>query len=213
MEEAATLPENLFTVYDMLARRMHIGPGETVLIHGGTSGIGSMAVMLCRAIGAIPIVTAGSQEKCAAALAFGARHAIDYKTSEFVGEVAVFTNGRGVDAVLDIVGGEYLARNLDALADEGKIGNLSAQSGPKSEIDMGKLLKKRVTIFGASMRVRSPALKGEIARDLQRHIWPLLPAKSPIQPIIDRVFRLEDAPAAHRRMESSAHIGKIVLKI
>jgi NADPH:quinone reductase len=211
--EASTLPENIFTVYDMLVRRMRLGVGETILIHGGTSGIGSTAVMLSRALGAIPIVTVGSEKKCAAALAFGAQHAIDYKSSDFVAEVKLFTDGRGVDAVLDIVGGDYLGRNLDALAVEGKIGMLAAQSGAASELPVGKLLYGRATIFGASMRARSTALKGEIARDLLRHVWPLLPAKSPIQAIVDSTYPFERAAEAHARMESSEHIGKIVLTV
>ncbi len=209
--EAATLPENMFTVYDMLALRVNLKMGETVLIHGGTSGIGSTAIMLARALGAIPIATAGSQEKCAAALAIGALHAIDYKTTDFVEEVKTFTGGKGVDAVLDIVGGDYLGRNIDSLAPDGRIGMLAAQGGPKAELVIGKLLMKRVSLYGAGMRARSPELKGEIARSLSAHVWPLLPNKSPIRAIVDSTFPFAQATEAHRKMESSQHIGKIVL--
>jgi putative PIG3 family NAD(P)H quinone oxidoreductase len=211
--EAATLPENMFTVYDMLVRRMHLSMGETVLIHGGAGGIGSTAVMLSRALGAIPIVTAGSEAKCAAARAFGAEHVIEYKVVDFVEAVREYTDGRGVDAILDVVGGEYLARNVEALAIEGRIGMLAAQGGATSALDLSKFLPKRASIHSAAMRSRSAHLKGEIARDLLRHVWPLLPNKSPIQAVIDGVYSLESACDAHARMESGEQIGKIVLTI
>ncbi len=211
--EAATLPENLFTVYDMLVRRIRLKLGETILIHGGTSGIGSTAIMLSRALGALPIATAGTDEKCAAALAIGAAHAINYKGSDFVAGVKEFTGGREVDAVLDIVGGSYINRNLDCLAFDGRLGMLATQGGSKGEIDLTKMLPRRISIHTASMRARSPQLKGEIARELLRHVWPLLPAKAPIQAIIDSTFPLEQASLAHARMEDGVHIGKIVLTV
>lgn len=211
--EAATLPENLFTVYDMLVRRMKLSVGETVLIHGGAGGIGSMGVMVARALGAIPIITAGTERKCAAALALGAHHAIDYRQHDFVEESVRFTGGRGVDVVLDTVGGSYLNRNVEAIAIEGRIGMLATQGGATAQLDIGKLLPKRATLHTAVMRARSPALKGEVARDLRRHIWPLLPNKAPIQAVIDRTYPLDQAADAHRRMESGDHIGKIVLTV
>lgn len=204
--EAATLPENLFTVYDNLVTRGGLRRGETVLIHGGTSGIGSMAIMLARALGAIPIATAGTDEKCEACLEFGAARAINYKTSDFA---AV---SQGVDVVLDLVGGPYLERNLDALATEGRLVIVSTQGGRAAPLDIGKVMSKRLRILGSTMRVRTPAAKGEVAQALLLNIWPLLAAKNPIRPIVDSVFPLAEARLAHERLESGKHIGKIVLE-
>ena len=209
--EAATLPENLFTVYDNLITRAGLKSGETVLIHGGTSGIGSMAIMLSRAWGAAPIATAGTPEKCEACLDFGAEHAINYKDSEFSAEVKRITHGRGVDVVLDMVGGSYLEKNVDSLALEGRISIVAAQGGRTGQLDIHKLMMKRGKVLGSTMRARSPEQKGEIARRLLRDVWPILPAKDPIRPIIDRTFPLENARLAHERMEGGEHIGKIVL--
>ncbi len=211
--EAATLPENLFTVYDNLITRAGLSRGETVLIHGGASGIGSMAIMLSRAMGAIPIATAGTAEKCEACLSFGAAHAINYKEAEFAAEARRFTEGRGVDVVLDLVGGPYIGRNLDALALEGRITIVSTQGGRTGEIDLSRLMQKRARIMGSTMRARTAEQKGEVARRLLREVWPLLPPKDPIQPIIDSTFPLRDASLAHARMETGAHIGKIVLVV
>jgi len=208
--EAVTLPENMFTVYDMLVLRLRLGLGETVLIHGGTSGIGITATMLARALGAIPFATAGSDEKCRACMSFGAAGAINYKTQDFVEQIKAATNGRGVDVILDMVGGDYLSRNLDALAVEGRIGHLSSGSAT-AELDLRKLMAKRAALFGSGMRVRTPAEKGKIAAALLKHVWPLLPARHPIRPIVDSTFPLEQATQAHARMETSEHIGKIVL--
>lgn len=209
--EAATLPENLFTVYDMLVTRVGLAMGETVLIHGGSGGIGSMAIMLARALNAIPITTAGSEAKCAACLAFGATHAINYKTHDFVHEAKQFTEQRGVDAILDIVGGDYVMRDIEALAPDGRIGMLAYQASGVAELAISKLLKKRASIHGAGMRPRSAELKGAITRALRAHVWPLLSAKETIRPIIDSTYPIDQAAAAHVRMEEGAHIGKIVL--
>lgn len=211
--EAATLPENLFTVYDNLITRAYLQRGETVLIHGGTSGIGSMAIMLARAWGAIPIATAGTQAKCDACAGLGAAHAINYKQSDFAAEASRLTRGRGVDVVLDMVGGPYLDRNLDALAPEGRIVIVATQGGRSGQLEIHKLMMKRGRVLGSTMRARTPAEKGRVAERLLRDVWPLLPPKDPIRPIIDSTFPLRDARLAHQRMESGAHIGKIVLTI
>ncbi|MBV9156805.1 MAG: NAD(P)H-quinone oxidoreductase, partial [Acidobacteriaceae bacterium] len=209
--EAATLPENLFTVYDNLISRAGLKSGETVLIHGGTSGIGSTAIMLSRAWGAIPIATAGTAEKCEACLHFGASHAIDYKHLDFAVEVKRITGGRGVDVVLDLVGGSYLEKNLDSLALEGRLSIVATQGGRTGQLDIGKLMAKRGRILGSTMRARTAEEKGDIAQRLLRDVWPMLPRKEFIRPIIDSTFRLTDARLAHERLESGAHIGKIVL--
>jgi putative PIG3 family NAD(P)H quinone oxidoreductase len=209
--EAVTLPENGFTVYDNLITRAGLQRENTVLIHGGSSGIGTMAIMLSRAWGATPIVTAGSDEKCAACIKLGAAHAINYRHSDFVTETKRFTGGRGVDVVLDVVGGSYLERNLDALTTEGRITVIATQGGRTATLDIGKLMHKRARVLGSAMRARTPEQKGEVAQALLRDVWPLLPQKNPIRPVIDQVFPLRDARLAHERMESGAHIGKIVL--
>lgn len=209
--EAATLPENLFTVYDNLVTRAALRQGETVLIHGGTSGVGSMAIMLSRSLSAVAFATAGSQAKCDACLLFGAQHAINYKQQDFAVELKGFTGGRGADVVLDMVGGAYLDRNLDALAVEGRLVIIATQGGRSGQLDIGKLMSKRARVLGSTMRGRTPAEKGDVARRLCMEIWPLLPARNPIRPIIDSTFPLRDAYLAHQRMESGEHIGKIVL--
>lgn len=211
--EAATLPENLFTVYDNLITRAGLQGDETVLIHGGTSGIGTMAVMLARAWSAIPFVTAGSAEKCQACVALGAEHAINYKESDFVAEAKRLTNSQGVNVILDMVGGSYLNRNFEALSLEGRLAIIATQGGRTGELDIGKLMIKRGRILGSTMRGRTAAQKGEVAQRVFDDIWPLLPAKSPIRPIIDSTFPLRDAWRAHERMESGGHIGKIVLTV
>ena len=204
--EAATLPENLFTVYDNLVTRGNLKNGETVLIHGGASGIGSMAIMLARALGATPIATAGTDEKCEACMKLGAARAINYKSSDFVAA------SQGVNVILDLVGGPYLDRNLDALAPEGRLVIVSTQGGRTAPLDIGKLMTKRLRILASTMRVRTPAAKGEVAQALFKNIWPVLPAKTTIRPVIDSVFPLADARLAHERLESGEHIGKIVLE-
>jgi len=209
--EAATLPENLFTVYDNAVTRAGLRAGETILIHGGSSGIGTMAIMLARALGARPIATAGSAEKCVACLQVGAEQAINYKEVDFTEEVHRFTQARGVDVILDMVGGAYLERNLDALAPEGRLSIVATQGGRSAVLDIGKLMLKRLRVSGSTMRARPSVAKGEVARALLQNIWPLLPAKDHIRPVIDSTFPLKDARLAHERMESGANIGKIVL--
>jgi putative PIG3 family NAD(P)H quinone oxidoreductase len=209
--EAATLPENLFTVYDNIVTRGGLQTGETILIHGGASGIGTMAIMLTRARGAIPFVTAGSPDKCAACLRLGAEHAINYHEGDFITEVQRLTHGRGVDLILDMVGGPYLDRNLEALAADGRLVIVATLGGRTATLDIGKLMQKRVRIMGSTMRARPSAAKGQVAAALLRDIWPLLPAKKHIRPVIDSTFPLADARLAHERMEAGANIGKIVL--
>ncbi len=209
--EAATLPENLFTVYDNLITRAELKAGETALIHGGASGIGSMAIMVARAWNATPIATAGSDRKCRACLEIGAESAINYRTSDFVAEVKQLTQGRGVDVVLDMVGGAYFKRNLEALALEGRLAIVAIQGGRAAELDIVELMHKRARVMASTMRVRTPEQKGAIARALLKNVWPLLPAKSTIRPVIDSTFPLEEAWRAHERLESGEHTGKIVL--
>jgi NADPH2:quinone reductase len=209
--DAATLPENIFTVYDNLITRAGLKRGETALIHGGTSGIGSTALMLTRTWGAIPIATAGTREKCEACLSFGAEHAVNYHETDFVAEAKRITHDRGVDVVLDMVGGSYLDKNVDVLALEGRLAIVATQGGRTGQLDIGKLMAKRGRIMGSTLRSRTPEEKGEIARRLLRDVWPMLPSKDAIRPIIDSTFPLADARLAHQRMESGRHIGKIVL--
>ena len=209
--EAATLPENAFTVYDNLFTRARLRRGQTVLVHGGTSGIGTMAIMFAKALAARAIATAGSLEKCAASLRFGAEHAIDYRANDFVAEVARITAGRGVDVVVDIVGGDYVARDLEALALDGRIVCLATRRGRAVEFDLGRLVSKRRAILASSLRSRTAGEKAAIARELRRRIWPLLPQRDPIVPVVDSVYPFERAADAHARLESSAHIGKIIL--
>jgi len=210
-QEAAALPENFFTVFDNLITRASLTRGETVLIHGGTSGIGIAAIMLARAWGATVITTAGTGEKCAACLKLGAQHAINYKESDFVAEVKRITGRRGVDVIVDLVGGSYLERNIDALAIEGRITVIATQGGRTGQLDIARLMMKRGRVMGSTMRIRTPAQKGEIAVRLLREVWPLLPRKDLIYPVIDSTFPLRDASLAHQRLESGKHIGKIVL--
>jgi putative PIG3 family NAD(P)H quinone oxidoreductase len=209
--EAATLPENAFTVYDNLFTRACLHAGETLLVHGGSSGIGTTAIMFGVAFGARVIATAGSPEKCRACRDLGAFAAIDYRAEDFVAAVARETGGRGADVVLDIVGGDYVARDLECLAPDGRVVCLATQRGREASFDLGTLLMKRGTIMGSSLRARTPAQKAAIARALLERVWPLLPARTVIRPLVDAVFPFEQAAAAHARLEASAHIGKIVL--
>jgi len=209
--EAATLPENLFTVFDNLMTRGGMRAGETVLIHGGSSGIGTMAIMLARAKGAHPITTSGTDEKCVACLQLGAEHAINYKELDFVAEVQKLTQSRGANLILDMVGGSYLERNLDALAAEGRLVIVSTQGGRTATLDIGKLLLKRLRVMGSTMRARPSEAKGQVAAALFSDIWPMLPGKEYIRPVIDSTFPLAEAKLAHERMESGGNIGKIVL--
>lgn len=211
--EAATLPENLFTVYDNLVTRAGLKAGETVLIHGGTSGIGSMAIMVSRQVGAVPFATAGSETKVKACVGYGAESAINYRQSDFVAETMRLTNDRGVNVVLDMVGGPYLDRNLDVLAQDGRISIVATQGGRQAQMDIGKLMGKRARVMGSTMRVRSKEEKGNVARTLFEALWPSLPEKRWIKPLIDSTFPLRDARLAHERLEGGEHIGKIVLTV
>lgn len=209
--EAATLPQNLFTAYDNVITRARLRPGETIVIHGGTSGVGYLAVMLSRAWKARAIATAGSARKCEACLSFGASEAINYKEADFVAECKRLTADAGVDVVLDMVGGAYLERNMDVLAIEGRLGVIAVQQGATSTISLAKLMHRRISILGSTLRSRTVEQKGAIAQALSKEIWPLLPACNAIWPVIDSEFPLQEASRAHARMEGGEHIGKIVL--
>lgn len=209
--EAATLPENAFTVYDNVFTRSRLQRGETILVHGGSSGIGSTAIMFARAFGAHVITTVGSPQKREFCLGIGAEHAIDYETEDFVEAVNSITRGRGVDVVLDIVGGDYLNRDLAALALDGRIACIATTRGREATIDIGVMLVKRATILGSSLRPRTVDQKASIAQELLTNVWPLLPKRDPIAPLVDSVYPFDKAADAHARLESSAHTGKIVL--
>jgi NADPH:quinone reductase len=213
MEEAAALPETFFTVWHNLFERGALARGETVLIHGGSSGIGTCAIQLAREFGANQIfATAGSAEKCAACERLGATRAINYKSEDFAAVVKAETGKRGVDVVLDMVAGDYVQRNLDVLTMDGRLVIIAFLHGAKAEVDFGGVLRKRLTITGSGLRPRPVREKGAIADGLRSHVWPLLDAGK-VKPVIDKVFALADAAAAHRLMESSTHIGKIMLKV
>jgi putative PIG3 family NAD(P)H quinone oxidoreductase len=208
--EAAALPETFFTVWANVFQRGQLKAGETVLVHGGTSGIGTTAIMLAKAFGARVIATAGSAEKCAAAVALGADAAIDYRTQDFVAETMRLTEGHGADVIVDLIAGDYVARNYDAAAIEGRIVQIGVQQGPAKSLNLMKMLSKRLTHTGSTLRARSIEDKARIARELEREVWPLL-AAGKLRPQIFRTFPLEDAAAAHALMESSRHVGKIML--
>ena len=209
--EAAALPETCFTVWTNVFERGGLRAGDTALFHGGTSGIGTTAIQLAAARGARAIATAGSDEKCAACLAFGAEHAINYRTTDFVAAVLAHTEGRGVDVVLDIMGGAYVARNLAALAMDGRLVQIGLMAGePLATVDLRRLLGRRLTLTGSTLRARSVEEKGRIAAALLREVWPLVAARR-VLPRVAATFPLADAADAHRLMESSTHIGKIVL--
>ncbi len=212
MIEAAALPETFFTVWHNMMERGALKAGETVLIHGGTSGIGTTAIMIAKAFGAKVITTAGSAEKCQACRKLGADVAIDYKSEDFVAATKAATGGRGADLIIDIIGGDYVDRNFEAASLEGRIVQVSVQQGTKANVDMRRLMQKRLTHTGSTLRPRPVAEKAAIARGLLVNVWPLIEAGK-IKPVIDSTFPLADAPKAHARMESSAHIGKIVLVV
>ena len=209
--EAASLPETFFTVWANVFGRARLQPGETLLVHGGSSGIGVAAIQLGKAQGATVIVTVGSADKAAACLALGADHAIDYKTADFVAEAQRLTGGRGVDVILDMVAGDYLGRDVQCLAEDGRIALIATQRGTSAQIDAGLVLRKRLTISGSTLRPRSAAFKAEIAAALRRAVWPWVEAGR-VKPVVHRVFPADQASAAHTLMESNAHIGKLVLQ-
>lgn len=208
--DAAGLPETFFTVWSNVFDRGRLEPGETLLVQGGSSGIGVTAIQLAKARGARVIVTVGSDEKVQACLALGADHAINYKTQDFVREVADLTSGRGVDVILDMVAGSYVAREIDCLAEDGRLVIIAVQGGVNAEVNAGKVLRRRLTITGSTLRPRSVAFKTEIARSLRKHVWPLL-AEGRVKPVVFQVFAPEHAAQAHALMESNQHIGKLVL--
>ena len=208
--EAASLPETFYTVWQNLFHIARLEPGEWLLVQGGSSGIGVAAIQLAKAFGAKVIATAGSDDKCAACMALGADHAINYRTQDFSAEVERLTVGRGVDVVLDMVAGDYVAREIQCLATDGRLAIIAVQGGTKSEIDTGAVLRKRLAITGSTLRPRSVSYKGALARALRDRVWPLLEAGR-IKPVIHRVFPAAQAADAHALMESSAHVGKIVL--
>jgi NADPH:quinone reductase len=210
MIEAAAIPETLFTVWTNLFERVYAAPGETVLVHGGTSGIGTMAIALCKLFDVSIIVTCGSADKCARALELGATHAIDYSASDFVDEVARITDSKGVNAVLDMVGGDYVPRNIACLAEDGRHVTIAVQRGIKAEINVAAVMMKRLTLTGSTLRPRSVEFKTLVAEELQRVVWPHVIAGE-LKPVIDMTFPLTEAAAAHARMEAGDHVGKIVL--
>ena len=208
--EAASLPETFFTVWSNVFQRAYLGAGETLLIQGGSSGIGVTAIQMAKAMGAKVIVTAGSDEKCAACVALGADHAINYKTSDFVEQVKKLTDNKGVNVVLDMVAGSYVAREVECMAEDGRLVIIAVQGGVKAEFNAGMVLRKRLTITGSTLRPRSLEFKTSIAKALREKVWPLV-ASGAIKPVIHSTFAAAEAAKAHSLMESNQHVGKIVL--
>lgn len=212
MVEAAALPETLFTVWSNLFERAYAVDGDTVLVHGGTSGIGTMAISLCRLFGVNIIVTCGTDEKCRAALDWGANHAINYRTADFVDEVRKITDGRGCDAVLDMVGGETFGRNLQCLAADGRHVSIAMLTGVRAQISIADIMTRRLTLTGSTLRPRSNLFKSLVADEISRHVWSFV-EEGELRPLMDGVYRLDEAAKAHARMEAGDHIGKIVLRV
>jgi NADPH2:quinone reductase len=212
LEEAGAIPETYFTVWTNVFQRGGLKTGESFLVHGGTSGIGTTAIQLAKAFGATVLATAGSQEKCAACRELGADHAINYRAEDFVAAGKAATGGRGVDLILDMVGSDYINRNYDLAAESGRIVQIAFLNGPKAEVDFRRLMMKRLTHTGSTLRPRTIAEKAQIARELEEKVWPLLTAGR-CKPVIHARFPLAQAAQAHQLMESNAHIGKIVLSV
>ncbi len=210
--EAAALPETLFTVWHNVFERGWVRDRETILVHGGTSGIGTMAIMLGKLFDVTVIVTCGGSEKCARALEIGAAHAIDYKARDFVAEVLALTGGKGVQMVLDMVAGDYVPRNLKCLAEDGRHVTIAVQGGVKAELNMAAVMSRRLTLTGSTLRPRSNQFKALLAQEIAANVWPLVEAGK-LRPVMDRTFSLAEAAAAHARMEAGDHIGKIVLAV
>ncbi|WP_426055486.1 NAD(P)H-quinone oxidoreductase [Janthinobacterium sp. PSPC2-1] len=210
--EGASLPENFFTVWSNVFDRCALADGETLLVQGGTSGIGVAAIQLAAALGHRVFATAGSDEKARACEALGAERGINYRTEDFVAVVKELTDGKGVDVILDMVGGDYLPREIDCLADDGRIGLIAVQGGTKAELDLGSLLRRRLTVTGSTLRPRTVAFKAAIAQHLRTTVWPLIEAGK-IKPVIYQTFPLEKANEAHALMEASTHVGKIMLQV
>jgi NADPH:quinone reductase-like Zn-dependent oxidoreductase len=212
MIEAAAMPETLFTVWTNVFERGYAADGDWILVHGGTSGIGTMTIALARLFHLTVLVTAGSDAKCEAARKLGAADAINYKTEDFVERVKDITGGRGVDLVLDMIGGDYLPRNLQCLAEEGRHVSIAVQRGAEAKIPIWEIMRKRLVLTGSTLRPRDTAFKSLVADELARTVWPYV-EQGRLKPVIDSTFQLAQAPDAHRRMESGEHIGKIVLTI
>lgn len=212
MREAAAIPETFFTVWHNVFERGALKPGETLLIHGGSSGIGTTAIQLAAALGSKVIVTAGSAEKCEACLKLGAVRAINYRDEDFVQAVKDETQGKGADVILDMVGGDYVAKNYHAAAIDGRIVQIATQKGAVAEADFARLMMKRLTHTGSTLRPRTIEFKGGVAAALEARLWPLLEARK-VAPVMDCAFSLREAAEAHRRMEEGTHIGKIVLEV
>ena len=212
MTAAAAMPETFFTVWHNLFQRGGLEAGETMLVHGGSSGIGTVAIMLGTAFGATVLATAGSAEKCAACVRIGAGRAINYREEDFVAVVKEATAGRGADVILDMVGGDYVPRNYVAAAEDGRIVQIAFLHGSKAEVDLNPLMRKRLTHTGSTLRPRPVTVKAAIANGLEERVWPLI-AAGHCHPVIDSVFPLREAAAAHARIDSGAHIGKIVLTV
>ncbi len=212
MEEAAALPETLFTVWSNLFNRAFAREDETVLVHGGTSGIGTMAIMLGKLFGLKVIVTCGSDQKCTAAKTIGADHAINYKTQDFVEEVQKITGGQGVEVVLDMVAGDYVPRNLNCLKEDGRHVTIAVQGGMQATLNMAQIMMKRLTLTGSTLRPQSADRKALLADELYRYVWPDIEAGK-LKPVMDESFPLADAAKAHAHMESGNHVGKIILTI
>ncbi|WAR44247.1 NAD(P)H-quinone oxidoreductase [Methylomonas rapida] len=212
LTEAAALPETFFTVWSNVFERGRLAPGETLLVHGGGSGIGTTAIQLAQAFGNKVYVTAGSADKCQRCLALGADAAIDYRQQDFVESIHHLTEGKGVDVILDMIGGDYFPRNLKCLATDGRLLQIAIQNGMKNEINLWAIMAKRLTVTGSTLRTRDDAFKANIARQLRDKVWPLLEAGK-IRPVIDSIFPLADAEHAHARMASNQHFGKIILEI
>lgn len=210
--EGASLPENFFTVWSNVFDRCALADGETLLVQGGTSGIGVTAIQLAAALGHRVFATAGSDEKARACEALGAERGINYRTEDFVAVVKELTDGKGVDVILDMVGGDYLPREIDCLADDGRIGLIAVQGGTRAELDLGALLRRRLSVSGSTLRPRSVAFKAAIANHLRTTVWPLIEAGK-IKPVIYQTFPLEKANEAHALMEASTHVGKIMLQV
>jgi putative PIG3 family NAD(P)H quinone oxidoreductase len=210
--EAAALPETFLTVWTNVFERGRLKAGETLLVHGGTSGIGTTAIQLARAHGAHVFATAGSEEKVRACLDLGAEAAINYRTQDFVLRTRELTSGRGVDLILDLVGGEYAPRNLEALAVEGRLVQIGLQGGAKTQINLAVILQKRLTLTGSTLRARTIEEKGRLAREVEQHVWPLL-ASGRVKPVIHATLPLEHVADAHRLLDAGTHIGKIVLVV
>jgi len=212
MTEAAAIPETFFTVWHNVFQRGGLKQGETFLVHGGTSGIGTTAIQLAKAFGARVLATAGSEAKCAAMLDLGADLAINYRDTDFVEAVRQSTDGKGADLILDMVGGDYINRNYQAAAVDGRIVQIAFLNGRRAEADFSLLMMKRLTHTGSTLRARDIGFKAAIAAELHQHVWPLLNERK-VLPVMDSIFPLDQASAAHQRMEDGDHIGKIVLDV